>query len=266
MAPAPVIRLHPDDGGLIAPRSLPPGMVVADGVTTTDRIPAGHKVAIKPIAVGEAIRRYGQIIGFATQPIAPGQHVHTQNCGMGDFDKDYAYGVDVKPLPNYDLPAFFDGTPRPEGRVAPRNYIGILASVNCSAHVAGLVADVFKKNPFTGDNPLADFPNVDGVVALTHKTGCGMTQDEPLALLRRTLGGFARHVNFSAVVVLGLGCEVNQIGGLMQEQKLAGRLRAMDIQEVGGTRKTVEAGVPLVRGALTGANTGEGGEGPASGM
>ena len=91
MAPAPVIRLHPDDGVLIARSSLPPGMVVADGVTTVERIPAGHKVAIKPIAVGEPVRRYGQIIGFATVPIAPGQHVHTQNCGMGDFAKDYAY-------------------------------------------------------------------------------------------------------------------------------------------------------------------------------
>ena len=90
MAPAPVIRLHPDDGVLIARSSLPPGMVVADGVTTVERIPAGHKVAIRPIAVGEPIRRYGQIIGFATAPIAPGQHVHTQNCGMGDFAKDYA--------------------------------------------------------------------------------------------------------------------------------------------------------------------------------
>ena len=254
MAPAPVIRLHPDDGVLIARSSLPPGMVVADGVTTTERIPAGHKVAIKPIAVGEPVKRYGQIIGFATAPIAPGQHVHTQNCGMGDFAKDYAFGVDVKPVPNFALPATFDGIRRPDGRVATRNYIGILTSVNCSAHVAGLVADVFKKNPFSGDNPLADFPNVDGVVALTHKTGCGMTQDEPLALLRRTLGGYARHVNFSAVIVLGLGCEVNQIGGLMQEQKLAGRLRAMDIQEVGGTRKTVEAGIGFVREALTDAN------------
>ncbi len=89
-------------------------------------------------------------------------------------------GVDVKPTPNFDLPATFQGIRRPDGRVATRNYIGILTRVNCSAHVAGLVADMFKKNPFTGDNPLADFPNVDGVVALTHKTGCGMTQDEPL--------------------------------------------------------------------------------------
>jgi altronate hydrolase len=254
MTPAPVIRLHSDDGVLIARSSLPAGLVVAEGVTTIERIPAGHKVAIRPIAVGEPIHRYGQIIGFATQPISPGQHVHTQNCGMGDFAKDYAFGVDVKPVPNFDLPATFDGIRRPDGRVATRNYIGILTSVNCSAHVAGMVADIFKKNPFTGDNPLADFPNVDGVVALTHKTGCGMTQNEPLTLLRRTLGGYARHVNFSAVVVLGLGCEVNQIGGLMAEQKLAGRLRELEIQEIGGTRKTVEAGVAFVREALTDAN------------
>lgn len=254
MTISPVIRLHPDDGVLIARASLPPGTLVADGVTTVERIPSGHKVAIKPIALGEPVIRYGQIIGFATVPIAPGQHVHVQNCGMGDFAKDYAYCVDVKPTPNFDLPASFEGIRRPDGRVATRNYIGILTSVNCSAHVASLVADVFKKNPFTGDNPLADFPNVDGVVALTHKTGCGMTQNEPLALLRRTLGGYARHVNFSHVIVLGLGCEVNQIGGLMEEQKLAGRLRAMDIQEVGGTRKTVEAGIAFVREALAESN------------
>src|ERR1700721_493379 len=237
MAQAPVIRLHPDDGVLIARSSLPPGMEIATGATRREPIP-----------------RYGQIIGFATIPIAPGQHVHTQNCGMGDFAKDYAYGVDVTPTPNFDLPATFDGIRRSDGRVAPRNYIGILTSVNCSAHVAGMVADIFKKNPFTHDNPLADFPNVDGVVALTHKTGCGMTSSEPLTVLRRTLGGYARHVNFAAVVVLGLGCEVNQIGGLMAEQKLAGRLRELEIQEIGGTRKTVEAGVAFVREALSDAN------------
>ncbi|KIZ32578.1 MULTISPECIES: altronate dehydratase family protein [Rhodopseudomonas] len=254
MSVSPTIRLHPDDGVLIARTTLLPGIAVADGVVTSERIPAGHKVAIRPIAVGEPIRRYGQIIGFATQPIAPGQHVHTQNCGMGDFSRDYAYGVDVKPTPNFDLPANFDGIVRGDGRVATRNYIGILTSVNCSAHVAGIIADVFKKNPFSGHDPLADFPNVDGVVALTHKTGCGMTQDEPLRILRRTLGGYARHVNFSNVVVLGLGCEINQIGGLMAEQKLAGRLRELEIQELGGTRKSVEAGVAFVREALADAN------------
>jgi altronate hydrolase len=254
MSPSPVIRLHPDDAVLIARTMLLPGVEVAKGVVTSERIPAGHKVAIRPIAVNEPIYRYGQIIGFATQPIAPGQHVHTQNCGMGDFDRDYAYGVDVKPTPNFDLPATFMGIRRSDGRVATRNYIGLLTSVNCSAHVASLVADVFKRNPFSGHDPLADYPNVDGVVALTHKTGCGMTQDEPLTLLRRTLGGYARHVNFSHVVVLGLGCEINQIGGLMQEQKLAGRLREMQIQEICGTRKTTEAGIAFVKEALADAN------------
>ena len=254
MAATPVIRLHPDDGVLIARATLLPGAPVADGVAATERIPAGHKVAVRAHAVGDPILRYGQIIGFATTPIAPGQHVHVQNCGMGDFAKDYAYGVDATPTAFVNPQATFEGIRRPDGRVATRNYIGILTSVNCSAHVAGLVADAFRKNPMTGYNPLADFPNVDGVVALTHKTGCGMTQKEPLALLRRTLGGYARHANFAAVVVLGLGCEVNQIGPLMQEQKLAGRLRAMDIQEMGGTRKTTEAGIAFVREALADAN------------
>jgi altronate hydrolase len=254
MTAAPVIRLHPDDSVLIARTTLLPGVAVTENVVTSDRIPAGHKVAIRPIAEGEAIRRYGQIIGFATTPIAPGQHIHTHNCGMGDFSRDYAYGVDATPTPNFDLPATFEGIRRADGRVATRNYIGILTSVNCSAHVAGLVADVFKRNPFSGHDPLADFPNVDGVVALTHKTGCGMTQDEPLALLRRTLGGYARHANFAAVVVLGLGCEINQIGGLMAEQKLAGRLRELQIQDIGGTRKTTEAGIAFVKEALQDAN------------
>jgi altronate hydrolase len=231
-----------------------PGAEIADGVTATERIPAGHKVAVRPIAAGEPVRRYGQIIGFASSPIAPGEHVHVHNLEMGDFAKDYAYGVDARPTDYFDTPASFMGIRRPDGRIATRNYIGILTSVNCSAHVAGLVADMFRRNPFTGDDPLADYPNVDGVVALTHKTGCGMTQDEPLRLLRRTLAGYARHPNFSHVIVLGLGCEVNQIGGLMEEQKLAGRLKAMDIQTMGGTRKTVAAGVDFVKAVLAESN------------
>src|SRR5213595_1615238 len=130
MAPAPVIRLHPDDGVLIARSSLPSGLVVADGVTTVERIPAGHKVAVRPIAVGEPVRRYGQVIGFASKAIAAGQHVHVQNCEMGDFAKNYAYGVDAKPTDHANTPATFDGIRRPDGRVATRNYIGILTSVN----------------------------------------------------------------------------------------------------------------------------------------
>lgn len=254
MAPPPVIRLHAADPVVIARATLLPGAPVGDNVTARERIPAGHKVAVRAIPRGEAIRRYGQIIGFASSDIAPGQHVHVQNCEMGDFSKDYAYGVDAKPTAFIDPAATFMGIRRPDGRIATRNYIGILTSVNCSAHVASVVADMFRRNPLTGHDPLADFPNVDGVVALTHKTGCGMTQDEPLRLLRRTLAGYARHPNFSHVIVLGLGCEVNQIGGLMEEQRLAGRLKAMDIQTMGGSRKTVEAGIGFVRDVLAESN------------
>jgi len=253
MAP-PVIVLHPDDGVVIARATLLPGTPVASGVAAVERIPAGHKVAIRPHAVGEPIRRYGQIIGFATQPIEPGRHVHVHNCGMGDFAKNYAYGEAATPTRMIDPPATFQGIRRAGGGVATRNYIGILTSVNCSAHVAGLVADAFRRNPFSSTDPLADYPNVDGVVALTHKTGCGMTEGEPLRLLRRTLAGYARHVNFSHVIVLGLGCEVNQIGGLVEEQRLAGRLRSMDIQSMGGTRKTVEGGIAFVKEVLAESN------------
>ena len=252
--PHPVICLHPNDHVVIARSTLLPGTPVADGIVATDRIPAGHKVAVRPVAAGETVRRYNQIIGLATDIINPGQHVHVHNLGMGEFAKDYAYGHDARPTEYVTTPATFEGIRRPDGRVATRNYIGILTSVNCSAHVAGLVADAFKRHPFTGFDPLADYPNVDGVVALTHKTGCGMPEGEPLQLLRRTLAGYARHPNFSHVIVLGLGCEVNQIGGLIREQRLADRIRNMDIQSMGGTRKTVEAGIEFVREVLAEAN------------
>jgi altronate hydrolase len=249
-----VIRLHPDDSVVIARASLLPGAPVGDGVAAATRIPPGHKVAVAPLAPGQPVRRYNQIIGFATQAIAPGDHVHVHNLGMGDFVKDYAYGADAKPTDCIARPATFQGIRRADGRAATRNYIGVLTSVNCSAHVASLVADVFKRNRFIGYEPLADFPNVDGVVALTHKTGCGMAAGEPLRLLRRTLAGYARHPNFSHVVVLGLGCEVNQIGDLLKEHKLTDRLRNMDIQSMGGTRKTVEAGIAFVREVLAESN------------
>src|SRR5215218_2351564 len=250
----PIIRLHPDDGVAIAWGVLQPGTPLGPGLAAKRRVPAGHKVALRPHAAGEAVRRYGQIIGFATKPIAPGDWVHSHNLAMGDFARDYAYGVDAKPTEPVPVPAHFLGIRRPDGRVATRNYIGILTSVNCSAHVAELIAAAFRRNPLAGEDPLAGWPNVDGVVALTHKTGCGMTAGEPLTLLRRTLGGFARHPNFSHVVGIGLGCEVNQIGGLLEEQRLSGRLRSMDIQELGGTRKTVEAGIAFVREVLAEAN------------
>ena len=252
----PTIRIHASDNVVIARRQLVAGerLESEGGIAVSGLVPPGHKVATRAISQGEPVRRYGQVIGYAKAPIAPGDWVHVGNLGMGEVALDYAWGVDARPTEPVPVPATFDGIRRPDGRVGTRNYVGIVSSVNCSAHVAELVAQAFRRSPLGGDDPLAPWPTVDGVVALTHKTGCGMTQNEPLALLRRTLGGYARHANFSAVIVLGLGCEVNQIGGLMEEQKLAGRLRAMDIQEVGGTRKTVEKGVAFVKEALADAN------------
>ncbi len=250
----PVISLHPKDGIVIARATLSAGTPVADGVVASERIPPGHKVAIRTHGPSEPVYKYGQIIGFATRPIESGQHVHVQNLGMGEFSKDYAFGVDARPTEMIEPRAAFQGIRRPDGRIATRNYVGILTSVNCSAHVAGLVADAFKRHPILGLNPLAEFPNVDGVIALTHKTGCGMAAGEPLRLLRRTLAGYARHPNFSHIVLIGLGCEVNQIGDLLEEQKLADRVRNMNIQSVGGTRKTVEAGIEFVRSVLPDAN------------
>jgi altronate hydrolase len=251
------IRLHPEDGVVIARADVLPGTPIpGEGVTTTTRIPPGHKIAVRPHAEGEPVRRYGQIIGVATRPIAPGEHVHSHNLGMGEHSRDYAFGVEARPTALIDPPATFQGILRADGRVATRNYIGVLTTVNCSATVAQYVADAFHRNPFSNHDPLADYPHVDGVVALTHKTGCGMSDLEPLRLLRRTLAGYATHPNFAAIIVLGLGCEVNQIPGLMESEGLDGkpRVRAMTIQSTGGTAKTVAKGVDFVREVLADAN------------
>ena len=224
MTQPPVIRLHPEDDVVIARQVLPPGTPVGGNVATAARIPAGHKIAVTAHAKGEPVRRYGQIIGFATDAIAPGAWVHTHNLGMGDFSRDYAFGRDAKPTEPVATPATFQGIIRADGRVATRNYIGIMTSVNCSAHVAELIALAFRRNPLTGEDPLARLAErrrrggADPQDRLRHDA-----QGEPLTLLRRTLGGFARHANFSHVIAIGLGCEVNQIGGLLDEQRLSGR-------------------------------------------
>ena len=208
----PFIRLHAADDVLIARAQLVGGTTV-ESVTVRGLIPAGHKVATRAIATGEAVRRYNQIIGFASKPIAAGEHVHTHNLDMGpdkgNFTRDYAFGADVKPEPAR-LSASFMGIKRPDGRVATRNYIGVLTSVNCSATAARAIADHFSRQ--TNPQALAEFPHVDGVVALTHGTGCGMDADGMgMQILQRTLTGYATHANFWGVLVVGLGCEANQI-------------------------------------------------------
>ena len=256
MSTAPTIRIHPRDNVVIARRQLLGGTVLADeGVTVAGLVPPGHKVATRAIAAGEAVRRYDQIIGTATQDIAPGQHVHTHNLAFSSFERAHEPGAGATPTAYVDTPATFDGIVRADGRVATRNYIGVLTSVNCSATAARAIADQFRRD--VHPEALADYPNVDGVVALTHGMGCATdSEGEELQVLRRTLGGYARHPNFYAVLVVGLGCETNQIQGLIAQEGLAegARLVTFNIQDTGGTAKTVARGVEIIRGLLKEAN------------
>ncbi|HEY5897543.1 MAG TPA: altronate dehydratase family protein [Burkholderiales bacterium] len=245
------IRLHPQDDVVIARVEIPAGTLVQrENVRAAVRIPAGHKIAVRAVEKGKPVHRYNQIIGFATQAIAPGDHVHVHNVAMGEFQRDYAFSTLAKETAYVAQPATFMGIKRADGRVATRNYIGILTSVNCSATVARMIADHFR-------GQLNDYPNVDGVVALTHKTGCGMASEgEPADVLRRTIAGYARHPNFFSSQLVGLGCEANQVNVLLSSQglKRSERLAAYTIQEKGGTRKAVENGIARVKEMLPEAN------------
>ncbi len=246
------IRLHPEDDVVIARSQLVGGTLLAEErVTVSGLVPPGHKIATRAIRAGEPVRRYNQIIGFASRDIAAGEHVHLHNLEMGSFDRDYAFGADVKPTRRVDPPATFEGLVRADGRVATRNYLGILSTVNCSATVARGIAQHFTRER------LAAFPNVDGVVALTHGSGCGMdTRGEGMTLLRRTLGGYARHANFAGVLIVGLGCEANQISALLGAEALqeGPLLRTFSIQDTGGTSKTIAHGVAMIEEMLPHAN------------
>src|SRR5262250_12541 len=246
------IRLHANDDVVIARQQLVSGTALLDeSLTVSGLVPPGHKVATHAIDAGAPVRRYNQIIGFAKRPIAAGEHVHLHNLAMGEFARDYAYGVDAKPTRYVESPATFDGIVRPDGRIATRNYIGILSTVNCSATVAHGIADHFTRER------LAAYPNVDGVVALTHGSGCGMdVQGESMQLLRRTLGGYAKHANFAGVLIVGLGCEANQISALLGAQQLTEGplLRTFSIQDTGGTAKTIARGIAMIEEMLPAAN------------
>ena len=253
---SPVIRIHTADNVVIARQQLLGGTVVAsEGITVQGLVPPGHKLAVRAIAPGEPVLRYGQVIGHATQAIAAGQHVHTHNLAFSDFARAHEPGAAVRPTAYAAEPATFDGIVCADGRVATRNYIGILTSVNCSATAARAIADQFRRD--IRPEALAPYPNVDGVVALTHGMGCATdSAGEELRVLRRTLGGYARHANFAAVLVVGLGCETNQIQGLIAQEGLqeGARLIAFSIQDTGGTAKTVARGVELVKSLLPEAN------------
>jgi altronate hydrolase len=246
------LRLNPADDVLIACRDLEMGTsLLKEKVVCAERIPSGHKVATHAIDAGQPVRRYNQIIGFATKAIAAGQHVHVHNLGMQDFARDYAFCAEAKPTAFVASPASFEGIVRADGRVATRNFIGILSTVNCSATVSKAIAEHFR-------GPALDaFPNVDGVVALTHSSGCGMASSgEGIDVLRRTLAGYARHANFAGILIVGLGCEANQMGALMFTQGLqeGTLLHTMTIQDTGGSAKTIAEGVAKVKAMLPIAN------------
>ncbi len=250
----PAIRLHPNDNVVIARIDIAQGAEVPEeGLTCLNRIPAGHKVAARAIAKGEPVLKYNTVIGFASNDIRPGTLLHRLNMEFREFDRDYAYAQEYKPtvfLPDAER-ATFMGIRRADGRVATRNYIGIVSTVNCSATVVHRMADWFTPER------LAEFPNIDGVAAFTHATGCGMElAGEPMDLLRRTLSGYIRHPNMAAVLVVGLGCERNQINTLFQAEKLTAgtKLKTFVMQDSGGTRKTIEAGIEAIRELLPEAN------------
>ncbi|AYM89515.1 altronate dehydratase [Serratia sp. 3ACOL1] len=248
----PVIKINPNDDVVIARTHIEAGTLLpTEGITVLNEVPEGHKVALYNIAVGAPVKRYGQIIGFATQPIRAGEHIHMHNLGMGDFTRNYAFGEDTVTLPKPERIDTFMGIKRQDGRVATRNFIGILTTVNCSATVARAIEDHYKK---VG---LDDYPNVDGIVALPQSFGCAIGFDsEAMIVMRRTLSGYARHVNFAGVLIIGLGCESNQIKDLMQVEGLeeGSSLHTLTIQETGGTQKTISKGIAVIDGMLTQAN------------
>ena len=222
------------------------------GIEVAERIPAGHKLALRVIPQGEPIRKYNQIIGFASQSIPAGTHVHSHNTEMRPFERDYAFGVDKKEDDSVATPATFAGYLRADGRVGTRNYLAVLSSVNCSATVARYIADSFRD-----EDVKAEFPNVDGVVSLTHSTGCGQSiKGEGLTLLRSVMAGYATHPNVSGAVLVGLGCETNQIADLLDAHGLARGpgLQTMTIQDSGGTKVTVERGIAMIKEMLPEAN------------
>lgn len=243
------ICLHPLDDVAIARAPLAAGQVITSAsgpLTLAQLVPSGHKFALRAIETGNPIRRYGQVIGFASHPIRPGDHVHTHNVSVLEFARDYAFGADVRPVafvPEAERRTFM-GYKRADGRVGTRNMVAVIASVNCSAHTCRQIAHHFTPEL------LAAWPNVDGVIALTHGSGCASRVGGPdYVLLQRTLAGIAANPNVGAYIIIGLGCEANQISDLIDNHRL-GRPYNITIQDSGGIRKTVQAGIEAVERLL----------------
>lgn len=251
--PPRTLKLNAADNVVVAVDPVDAGVTVA-GVEALKRIPRGHKMAIAVIAKDQPIRKFGQIIGFATVEIPPGEWVHEHNTGFHAFDRDYAFSAEAKP--EFVLPvesqATFQGFRRANGKAGTRNYVGILTSVNCSASAARFMAEEVKRSGL-----LADYPNVDGVIALTHGTGCGIDYNgESFEVLKRTTWGYACNPNMAAVLVVGLGCEGFQISRMKEAYGVTESdvFRTLTIQETGGTKKAVAAGIDALKTMLPIAN------------
>ena len=245
--PARTLRLQPNDNVVVAVDALAPGEPNGAGVAPRVRVPKGHKMATETVPKGAPILKFGQIIGFAAQDIAPGDWVHEHNVAMQDFTRDYhhAEGARDEAVLPLDQQATFQGFRRASGKAGTRNYLAILTSVNCSASVARFMAREVERSGL-----LDDHPGIDGVIALVHGTGCGIAaKGEGFDALKRTQWGYASNPNIAGVLLVGLGCEVFQIGRMKSEYGLreSDAFRTMTIQETGGTRKTVEAGVAALR-------------------
>lgn len=244
------VRLDPTDNVVTVARPMEAGAAIED-VTTQTVIPRGHKVATTAIASGDVVRKYAQIIGYAARDIAPGEHVHVDEVEFRSTQTEYEFGTDLRPVAPTDTADTFMGYQRENGTVGTRNYIAIVTSVNCSATAARMIADSF------GPEEMAQYPNVDGVVAFVHGTGCGMAGDgDGFEALQRVMWGYAKHPNHAGVLMVGLGCEMNQIDWLLEAYglKQGPTFQTMNIQDVAGLRRTVELGVAKVRAMLPIAN------------
>ncbi|NDW43564.1 UxaA family hydrolase [Ruegeria sp. PrR005] len=246
----PYVRLDPSDTVVTATRPLEADTQI-EGITVLTQIPTGHKVAMRPMPKGAEVRKYAQLIGYAATDIAPGDHVHTHNVEFRNTDVAYEYGTDLRPVAPAATPDTFMGYRRENGTVGTRNYIAVVTSVNCSATAARRIADAF------GPEELAAYPNVDGVVAFVHGTGCGMAgSGDGFEALQRVMWGYARHPNHAGVLMVGLGCEMNQIDWLLEAYglKQGPLFQTMNIQNVAGLRRTIETGIAKVRAMLPIAN------------
>lgn len=227
------IHLNPIDNVAIARVPLSAGQDLKVGglaVTVREAIPMGHKVAIAPVAPGEHVRRYGQNIGVAKIAIQPGDRVHTHNLAFEDHATEFNFPTIDRafPAPPASMPTFM-GYLREDGRAGTRNYIAVVAASNCAAHTAELIAASYEGETLP--------PNIDGVVAFPHGEGCGHTIGPDTDQLRRTLGGVLNHPNVAGAIILGLGCEVNQIDHYLGEgAPRTDRLVGMTLQGEGGTR------------------------------